>query len=117
MEAFVCEFGFETGIASVDEQHQQLVHITNRVGDKLLAGDQTSEAEMQAIFKELADYAHYHFSNEEELMDEFFRLDKRHVRTHRANHASFIDQLVTMWNSRASMKNPADISTVSWLRG
>jgi len=117
MEAFVWNSCFETGIASVDEQHQQLVRITNRVGDRLLAGDQTTEAEMQAIFKELADYAHYHFSNEEALMDEF-RLDKRHARTHRANHAGFIEQLVTMWNSRASMKNPAEILhgfLVAWL--
>jgi len=108
MEAFVWNPRFDTGIASVDEQHRQLVHIINRVGDRLLAVDKTPEAEMQAIFKELADYAHYHFSNEEQLMAQY-GLDAGHTAAHKEHHATFIEQLLAMWRSRASMRNPAEI--------
>jgi hemerythrin-like metal-binding protein len=108
MEAFVWDQRFVTGIESVDKQHQHLVGIVNRVGDILLGGAAKSETEIQAIFKELADYAHYHFSDEERLMNEF-KLDAHHTDAHKRRHGDFVAQLVSMWRSRASMSNPAEI--------
>jgi two-component system NtrC family sensor kinase len=107
MDAFVWSERFVTGIDSVDKQHRQLVDIINRVGDLLLQPDRR-EDEIQGIFKELADYAHYHFSNEEQLMAEL-KVDKRHVGQHKRDHAGFVEQLLSMWRSRPTMTAPAEI--------
>jgi two-component system NtrC family sensor kinase len=108
MEAFVWDQRFVTGIESVDKQHQHLVDIVNRVGDMLLGSANKTEADVQAIFKELAEYAHHHFSDEEKMMNEF-KLDAQHSDAHKRRHGDFVTQLVSMWRSRASMSNPAEI--------
>ncbi|HZX30556.1 MAG TPA: bacteriohemerythrin [Rhodocyclaceae bacterium] len=106
MEAFVWNSRFETDLPKVDRQHQRLVKIVNQVGDQLLNGNMT-EAALEAVFKELADYARYHFADEERLMDEF-GLDPRGVAAHKRHHQDFIEQVVQMWNARRSMASPAD---------
>ena len=64
-EIFPWDANLETGIAQVDEQHKQLVHILNKLAAHLanLSGTIT----LNKIFNELADYADYHFKTEEEI--------------------------------------------------
>jgi hemerythrin-like metal-binding protein len=107
MEAFVWDQRFVTGLDKVDEQHHQLVDIVNRVGD-IMTSPQASEADLQGIFKQLAEYARFHFAEEERLMDEV-GIDPRHNKAHREHHAQFIEQVVQMWRGRASMENPAEV--------
>ncbi len=116
METFVWDQRFVTGLPTVDEQHQHLVGIINRVGDMLVA-THVGEAELQAIFKELADYARYHFAEEEKLM-EAAGLDRRHATKHQQHHAQFVEQLLQMWRSRTTMEHPAEMLQsflASWL--
>jgi hemerythrin-like metal-binding protein len=94
-------------LPTVDEQHRHLVEIINRVGDMLLA-TQVSEAELQAVFKELADYARYHFAEEEKLMDAA-GLDRRHATLHQQHHAQFVEQLLQIWRSRTTLEHPAEM--------
>jgi len=108
MEAFVWDDRFVTGIPVVDEQHHHLVNVVNQVGDMLLAGDKGSEAELQTLFKDLADYAVRHFADEEQLM-QAAQLDPRHTELHTRHHRDFVQQVVSMWKSRATMKNPAEV--------
>jgi two-component system NtrC family sensor kinase len=107
METFVWDQRFVTGLPTVDEQHRHLVEIINRVGDMLLA-TQVSEAELQAVFKELADYARYHFAEEEKLMDAA-GLDRRHATLHQQHHAQFVEQLLQIWRSRTTLEHPAEM--------
>jgi hemerythrin-like metal-binding protein len=107
METFVWDQRFMTGLPTVDEQHRHLVEIINRVGDMLLAA-QVSETELQAIFKELADYARYHFAEEEKLMDAT-SLDHRFTTPHQQHHAQFVDQLLQMWRARTTLEHPAEM--------
>lgn len=69
MQAFVWNARFETGIASVDEQHRRLVEIVNEMGEVLIDGSAT-EKSINDIFSKLAEYALYHFADEERLMAE-----------------------------------------------
>jgi two-component system NtrC family sensor kinase len=108
MEAFVWDERFVTGIEIVDTQHHHLVDVVNQVGDMLLGGDAVGESELQALFKDLADYAVKHFADEERLMEDA-HLDPRHAELHTRHHKDFVQQVVTMWKSRATMKNPAEV--------
>jgi two-component system NtrC family sensor kinase len=108
MQAFVWDEHFVTGLDFVDTQHHRLLDIINQVGDILLEGDETKAAELQAVFKDLAGYAHRHFHEEEQLMVAT-GLDPRHIATHKKLHHDFIEQLVAMWRSRETMSHPAEI--------
>lgn len=105
MQAFEWDHRFETGLPTVDQQHHHLVDLVNLAGDILLAGT-SSEEELQNLFAQLADYAIYHFNEEERLMAET-AVDPRHVEPHKFQHAEFLKQVTMMWNSRALAENPA----------
>jgi two-component system NtrC family sensor kinase len=117
LEAFVWNDHFVTNIEVVDRQHHHLVDVVNQVGDMLLDGNKVGEDSLQALFKDLADYAVRHFADEEALMKQF-RVDSRHTDQHFRHHKEFIQQVLTMWKSRASMKSPAEAVhgfLASWL--
>jgi two-component system NtrC family sensor kinase len=107
METFVWDQRYMTGLPTVDEQHRHLVDIVNRVGNMLLA-TQTSETELQGVFKELAEYARFHFVEEEKLMASA-GLDQRFTTQHQQHHAQFVEQLVQMWRSRKTFERPAEM--------
>lgn len=108
MDIFVWDERFVTGIDIVDQQHHHLVDVVNQVGDLLLGGNQVAESDLQSLFKDLADYAVKHFADEEALMKEA-QLDPRHADLHTRHHKEFIQQVVAMWKSRATMRNPAEV--------
>jgi diguanylate cyclase (GGDEF)-like protein/hemerythrin-like metal-binding protein len=108
MQTFAWDQNFVTGLASVDEQHRQLVHLINRLGESLINGRETDQGTLQALFEQLAEYARYHFEDEERLMREA-NIAPEHFELHRRSHQGFIDQVSTMWNSRGSMTNPAEV--------
>ncbi len=108
MEAFVWDERFVTGIEIIDHQHHHLVDVVNEVGDMLLGATQVTESTLQSLFKELADYAVEHFADEERLMKEA-NLDPRHAEIHAQHHKEFVQQVVSMWKSRATMRNPAEV--------
>jgi hemerythrin-like metal-binding protein len=108
MDAFVWDDRFVTAIDIVDQQHHHLVDVVNQVGDMLLGSSDVSETSLQALFKQLADYAVRHFADEERLMKET-KLDPRHVESHTRHHKEFVQQVIAMWKSRATMKNPAEV--------
>jgi diguanylate cyclase (GGDEF)-like protein/hemerythrin-like metal-binding protein len=95
MDAFQWNSCFITGLIDVDEQHQQLVDLINRFGTLIMRQEETSTSELEVVFAELADYARYHFADEEALMVSM-HLDPRYVTQHRANHASFFDEVTQL---------------------
>ena len=108
MQAFVWNDRFATGIESVDEQHRRLIELVNQIGDMLVAGDQWAESRLQEIFKQLADYARFHFQDEERVMREG-GLDPQHLASHQQHHHQFTEQVISMWGARHGMQNPAQI--------
>lgn len=95
MDAFQWDECFVTGVAAVDEQHHQLVNIINRFGEVLMQANETTQAELDRVFGELADYARYHFQQEEAMMHAV-DLDSRHVKHHCEEHAKFLQDVTRM---------------------
>ena len=117
MEAFVWNDQFVTHLDIVDKQHRHLVDVVNQVGDILLNSLELGEEHLQSLFKNLADYAVKHFADEEKLMAEF-HVDPRHTESHIRHHKEFLQQVITMWKSRTTMKSPAEVVhgfLASWL--
>ncbi len=92
MSAFVWDEAFVTGLSSVDEQHRSLVDLFNELNHSLFGGTETSEQELEALFRRLTDYAQHHFADEEGLMGRA-NLDSRHIKAHCEEHAQFVTQV------------------------
>ncbi len=108
MKTFVWDQHFTTGLERVDKQHHRLVDLINRLGESLIAENATDDAALRSVFDQLADYARYHFSEEERLMLDW-GVASRHRAPHQKHHAQFVEQLSSMWNSRGTMSNPGEV--------
>jgi diguanylate cyclase (GGDEF)-like protein/hemerythrin-like metal-binding protein len=108
MDTFVWDRHFVTGLDSVDKQHHALVDLINRLGDTLVAGDPGGGDALQTVFGQLADYAKYHFAEEEQLMGRA-GVDQRHRQHHQDIHHRFMEQVASMWNSRHAVADPAGV--------
>lgn len=75
-----------TGIAVVDEQHQYLLDIFNRIASAQT--QEVSREHLMALLAELVDYTHYHFAEEEKLMRRW-AVNAQHGTMHLQAHANF----------------------------
>lgn len=90
--SFVWNARFDTGVASVDEQHHHLVDLINELGDVLLTG---ASERLEGVVQALQDYVCFHFSDEERVMVET-GLDRNFIERHCQLHAGFARQLATI---------------------
>lgn len=90
---------YSVGLKEIDDQHMQLISLLNKLYMKL---EQNVFSEVESVFKELTDYTHTHFSNEEKYMNKFNYADKD---AHLEQHKFFIDKLAEM------KKEPGDNSS------
>lgn len=95
MESFHWDKHFETGLAEVDRQHHRLVDLINRFGNLLAQLEGVTFNDIETVFKELADYAKYHFKEEEGMMG-LVGLDARYVTHHTQLHLNFLQELTRM---------------------
>ncbi len=94
MNVFSWGHTYETGLKEVDDQHQILVNIINRLGREISENDKHSIAD-NTILQELISYAQQHFEDEEDLMNRF-HLDSRHVNQHILEHSAFLNDVLAM---------------------
>lgn len=90
IEVFPWNKNFDTGIKDIDEQHRQLVYILNKLANSLVYDN---ELETENIFQELADYAHYHFSQEEVIWAGYLGQDTLY-KDHLESHSSFLPKVL-----------------------
>jgi diguanylate cyclase (GGDEF)-like protein/hemerythrin-like metal-binding protein len=117
MEAFVWDQNFVTGLAQVDEQHQELVNLFNALSDALFSNDARRRALLDKTYRKVLDYTEHHFSDEEQVMRDT-GIDARHLAAHQALHAQFVEQIEVMWSQRAALvEHPETIVgfLTSWL--
>lgn len=89
MLVFSWDERFLTGVPVIDEQHQGLVCMVNELASALSGG---VAPDFQRLFKRLADYAHIHFSTEENLMA-CNDVPAATQAAHRQAHARFVAEL------------------------
>ena len=88
MSLMTWEPSLAVGYAPIDEQHERLVDILNRLNDAMKIGK--GREIIGGVLTDLADYTVYHFSFEEELMDRHGIADSAQ---HKALHKAFIARL------------------------
>jgi hemerythrin len=97
MKTFEWNANFQTDLPAVDHQHRHLVDLINALGEQLNRGNRAGD-ELDALFRQLLEYAGYHFSEEEALM-KAVGLDRRHVQLHEGRHRDFIEKLLLLKDS------------------
>jgi hemerythrin len=95
MDWFQWDPCFHTGLDKVDQQHHELIDSINQFGDALTRSQGASNAEIDALFLKLTDYAGYHFREEEALMARY-ALDPHFIAQHAHEHGQFLTDLLAM---------------------
>ncbi len=81
---------FNTGLATIDSQHQCLVRLLNRLAKHIAL--QSESAILPELFEELSHYANYHFQSEEAIWQHYLS-DDEIVQQHKGSHLFFLETL------------------------
>lgn len=91
-EVFPWNENFETGHATIDSQHKTLVDLLNILA-RTLVNDEVIQ--VNKAFKALADYADFHFTDEEAIWSEFFE-DDYWLSSHQMSHSAFLPKVIEL---------------------
>ncbi len=94
-EVFPWADSFATGIPQIDQQHQTLVQFLNTLSSSL-----TFRVDMPStriLFKELDEYADYHFQTEEKIWHQFLADDPWEAE-HKKSHNDFVSNVDRLKN-------------------
>lgn len=101
------------GVDSIDEQHKQIVAITNRLFQEIIKD--TGTESIFEILNEMARYADYHFSYEEGLLKEHgFPPDK--LEPHLAEHRALTAQVQEFIAKARENDDLIDLEVFDFLR-
>ena len=81
---------YATGIPLIDEQHKELINLTNALFDACLQGDQTAQVFKDTV-RGVADYINYHFSAEEKMLE---KINYPELAEHKKQHAILAKQVL-----------------------
>lgn len=93
IEVFPWNKNFDTGILVIDEQHKNLVSLLNQLANHLAY--QSDIPTLNSVFKQLTDYAAYHFQTEESLWHQFFPESDLELK-HKEIHSSFMTEVLRL---------------------
>lgn len=82
---------YSVGVSAIDEQHQQLVDIINRLFAAMKSGQ--GQQELGQTFSRLIDYTKEHFSFEESLMEQY---DYPEAYRHKQEHVGLTKRVVNL---------------------
>ncbi|GFZ34288.1 bacteriohemerythrin [Clostridium zeae] len=82
---------YETGIDKIDKEHRRLFELADQCYN-LLKDDSCSNKyeKVNKVISELKDYAKFHFSEEEKLMES---VNHKQIFTHKLQHDYFIEKI------------------------
>lgn len=90
MEIVQWDSSLETGIESIDIQHEELLRIINDLHNGI--DKECEDFPLAHIFDSLGKYVRYHFSHEEALLAKCGYED---LEDHKARHQMFVDQIAS----------------------
>ncbi|MEZ4360029.1 MAG: bacteriohemerythrin [Kofleriaceae bacterium] len=104
------------GIITIDEQHQTLIAILNRLHKSKTA--KKGSAELKDILRELVSYTQHHFAFEEKLLAQY---DYPQHQAHKASHEKLTEQVLgfasAFDNGSATLSAELFMFLRSWLNG
>ena len=77
---------YSVGIKLIDEQHMELINLTNKLFASCMAGREKSRITFIETIREAVDYVGYHFGTEEKVME---RVNYPEYVKHKKEHADF----------------------------
>jgi diguanylate cyclase (GGDEF)-like protein/hemerythrin-like metal-binding protein len=117
VDSFVWNDNYNTHLPVIDEQHHRLVDLINEFG-RLVSQNGVVTEDIDRVYRDLAAYAEFHFTDEERGMEKH-GLDDRHIREHQKQHYDFLQEVRAA--RKAVHKGSIDASRslleflVSWL--
>jgi len=106
---------YSTGIALMDQHHKRLIALINRLYTGVFACEDIDEerALTNSILVQLEDYAEYHFTVEEQLMNEYHFPE---YNDHLAEHDSFREKITSLASRLSAGEAALSFTTFEFLR-
>jgi len=104
---------YSVGIKLIDEQHMELIRLTNRLFASCMAGQESSKNTFHDIIHAVVDYVGYHFGIEEKVME---RVKYPEYRVHKQEHANFVQEVFKKVEEFKSGKIFVPLSFAYYLR-
>jgi hemerythrin len=82
---------YSVGIRLVDDQHKELINLTNRLHAASVMGWENSKAAFMSAIRAAVDYVGYHFSTEEKIMERVGYPEYKH---HKKEHTDFVKEVL-----------------------
>jgi hemerythrin len=82
---------YSIGITLIDDQHKELIRLTNELYKGCLAGDEAAKAYFTSAVKGTVDYVKYHFSAEEKILENVKYPD---IAEHKKQHEAFVKKVL-----------------------
>ena len=104
---------YTTGIKLIDEQHMELIRLTNNLFVACMEGKEKSKNAFLDTVHGVVDYVRYHFSTEEKVME---RVDFPEYKKHKQEHTEFVREFFGKVEEFNSGKMMAPLTFVYYLR-
>jgi hemerythrin len=82
---------YSIGIRLVDDQHKELINLTNRLHEASVLGWDKSKVAFMSAIRGTVDYVGYHFSTEEKIME---RVNYPDYKVHKKEHSDFVKEVL-----------------------
>jgi hemerythrin len=111
MNIFEWENRYAIGVTQIDEHHRHLVDLLNRTYEDFIA--YTPSEQLNVLLDELIDYATYHFSAEEQLMQE---KGYPGLEVQKKEHGEFTGRVVEMYADYRNGRKVLFLEILTFLR-
>lgn len=82
---------YATGVEVVDDQHKELVNLTNQLYQACLAGNESADTVFKRAMHRMVEYVRFHFGFEQNLLE---RANFPMFREHKQEHDKLIRQIL-----------------------
>ena len=104
---------YSVGIKLIDDQHKELVKLTNQLFNNCLAGREQSMTAFLETIHEAVDYVGYHFGTEEKVME---RVNYPELAKHKSEHVDFVREVFSKVEDFTDGKVLTPLAFVYFLR-
>ncbi len=111
MQKLVWKDAYEIGIQIIDDQHKKLINIINDLYDANTSG--STHLILETIFKQLADYVHYHFSTEEDMFQQY---GYPKAKEHMSEHDDFRNKIKSLQEDNRGGNIVLSLKTIDFLK-
>jgi hemerythrin len=82
---------YSVGIPLIDDQHKELIRLTNELYESCLVGEEAARANFMAAIKGTVDYVKYHFGVEEKILQ---NVKYPEIVEHKRAHEDFVQHIL-----------------------